>query len=162
MFCFKGTGKTSTIVAAVEHIVRTTDKHVLVCANSNSACDELAERILRILSQSQIFRLYAKSYKKASVKPTLENICNLQKGDFQFPPLEYLYKFRVLVCTLLTAGILVRANGADEKFNVKHFSHIIIDESACTHEPTSLIPIAGMLLIKYDIYIIKFDCNVAI
>lgn len=158
----KGTGKTRTICAAVEHIVRSTGKNVLVCTNSNSACDEVAERVLRVLGQSQIFRLYAKSYKKSSLKPELENICNLQNGQFQFPPLEYLYKFRVLVCTLLTAGLLVRANGADEKFNAKHFSHIIIDESACTHESTSLIPIAGTLSIKYYTYIIKFDCNLAI
>lgn len=142
---FKGTGKTRTLVSAIEHILRTTKNHILVCAFSNSACDEIAERLLEVLNDTEILRMYAKSYKKTALNAKLEKICNLQDGDFQIPPIEYIYTFRVVVCTLFTAGCLVRANGVKATFNAKHFSHIIIDESACTHEPVSLIPIAGKL-----------------
>lgn len=145
-FALKGTGKTRTLVAAIEHMVKTTNNHILVCANANSACDEITQRLLAVLSKKEIFRMYAKSYKPTMLNPEFMEICNLKGGEFQFPPLKLLYKFRVLVCTLLTAGYLVRANGADKHFDPKHFSHIIIDESACTHEPVSLIPIAGMFL----------------
>lgn len=142
-FNIKGTGKTKTLVSAIEHIVRTTKGHILVCAFSNSACDEIAERLLGVLSESEVLRMYAKSYKKSSLNARCEKISNLQNGEFTFPPLDYIYKFRVVVCTLLSAGCLVRANGVEANFSAKHFSHIIIDECACTHEPVSLIPIAG-------------------
>lgn len=152
-----GTGKTRTLVAAIEHIVKTTQNHILVCASANSACDEITQRLLGVLKCTDIFRMYAKSYKKTSLKPEFESVCNLKEGEFQFPPLEHLYKFRVLICTLVTAGSIVRANGADGKFDSKHFSHIFIDESACTHESMALIPIAGNLSLWSNIYFQRFD-----
>lgn len=139
----QGTGKTKTLVSAIEHIIKSTHNNfVLVCAHSNAACDEITERLLDVLSESELHRLYAKSFKRTAVNPRFKNICNLQGEAFHFPPLLQLYKYRVLVCTLLTAGCLVRAN-TDANFDAKHFSHVIIDESACTHETVSLIPIAG-------------------
>lgn len=142
-------------MSAIEHIVKTSTNYVLVCANANSACDEITDRLLEVLNETELFRMYAKSYRKTQLNPKFERICNLQEGSFEFPPLQYLYKFRVVICTLLTAGCLVRARGADPDFDVKHFSHIIIDESACTHEPVSLIPIAG----EFAIYILYFTCQ---
>lgn len=141
-FSLKGTGKTRTLVAAIEEIVRSTRKCVLVCANSNAACDEVTERLLAVLKKREIFRMYAKSYDKRKISEEIEPICNFTGGEFRFPTLEYLYKFRVLVCTLVTSGCLVRArdNGS---FNSSHFSHIFIDECASTHETVSIIPIAG-------------------
>lgn len=47
-FEITGTGKTKTLVAAIEQIVRTTDQNVLVCASSNAACDEIAVRLLKV------------------------------------------------------------------------------------------------------------------
>lgn len=143
IFFPKGTGKTKTLVSAIEHIVRTTKGCILVCAFSNSACDEIAGRVLGVLGESEVLRMYAKSFKKTSLNAKFEKICNLQNGEFTFPPLDYIYKFRVVICTLLSAGFLVRANGSEANFNANHFSHIIIDECACTHEPVSLTPIAG-------------------
>lgn len=150
---FKGTGKTSTIVEAIEHIIRTTNQHILVCANSNTACDEVAERIVKVLGQSSVFRLYAKSFNKTLLKPQLQQISNLQNGEFQFPPLEHLHKFRVLVCTLLTAGLLVRANGID----AKHFSHIIIKGHIT---PSYYFPITFRLVSYYMAITLLLDPNV--
>lgn len=64
------------------------------------------------------------------------------KGQFKYPCLRYLYQYRVIVSTLQTAGHLMRARG-DPDFDPRHFSYVIIDECASTHETAALIPIAG-------------------
>lgn len=51
---FKGTGKTRTLIAAIQEIIRSSDKYVLVCAASNSACDELCERLLNVLTVNEV------------------------------------------------------------------------------------------------------------
>lgn len=132
------------MVAAIEEIVRTTNKSVLVCANSNSACDEITERLLSVLNFGEMFRIYAKSYDKRKINERIKPICNLLKDELRFPSLEFLYKFRVLICTLSTSGCLTRAC-VDDSFDSGHFSHIIIDECASTHETVTLIPIAGKI-----------------
>lgn len=143
----EGTGKTRTLVASIEEIVRSkNDKYILVCANSNTACDEIAERLLNVLKQNEVFRMYSKTHSIAKVSKRIAPICNYKDGRFQFPSLEYLYKYRVLVSTLSTAGALARARGADSKFKSDHFSHVMIDECASTHTTMSLIAIAGMLI----------------
>lgn len=150
-----GTGKTRTLVAAIEEIVRSTSGSVLVCANSNAACDEITQRLLSVLKSHEIFRIYAKSY---NVEKSIKNCSNWFEGQFRFPCLKYLYSFRVVICTLLTAGNLVRARN-DPNFVPGHFSTLIIDECASTNESTTLVPIAGMywvfiLVIFYLIYLV--------
>lgn len=141
-FHSKGTGKTRTLVAAIEEIIRSSDGSVLVCANSNSACDEIAERLLNVLNFGEMFRMYAKTYNVGKISKTIKPICNWSKHEFQFPSLKFLYEFRVLICTLSTAGCITRAYESSD-FNRRHFSHIMIDECASTHETVTMIPIAG-------------------
>lgn len=141
-----GTGKTRTLVASIAEIVRGTTHFVLVLAHSNAASDELTIRLLEILRDGEIFRLYAKSFKKETLNAKIKPISNLENGEFQFPALKYLYKFRVVVSTLFTSGCLVRARGEDPDFDSSHFSRIFIDEAGCIHEPASMIPIAGLYL----------------
>lgn len=141
------------MVCAIEEIVRSTDSDtVLVCANSNAACDEITERLLNVLSYGEMFRLYAKSYNVRKVSDQIKPICNLDDGKFRIPALQFLCKFRVLVCTLPAAGCLTRAELSyprrqrryfPTQNNPIQFSHIIIDESASTHETETMIPIAG-------------------
>lgn len=140
IFFIPGTGKTRTLIASIEQIIRSTDCCILVCANSNAACDEITQRLLKVLRTKEIFRMYAKSYNKANA---IKTCSNLFEGEFRYPSLKFLYKFRVVICTLLTSGNLVRARDNPE-FNPRHFSHIFIDECASTNEITTLIPIAGM------------------
>lgn len=140
LFEFIGTGKTGTLVAAIEEIVRSTQNYVLVCANSNAACDEITERLLKVLNTHELFRMYAKSYDYRKVSEHFKPVSNLKKREFYFPSLKFLYKIRVLICTLTTAGCVLRAN-EDSYFSASHFSHIIIDEAASTHETVGLIPI---------------------
>lgn len=140
----KGTGKTKTVVAAIEKIVRTTKKYILVCAQSNAACDEIAQRLCKILTREQMLRMYSKSFDLDKLSATLRPYCNLVATDhgdeFQYPCFEDLYRYRVLLCTLSTAGYLVR----DGSFKPNHFGFIFIDECASAHETMSLIPIAGI------------------
>lgn len=143
-----GTGKTCTLAAVIEEIIRDPQKlsHVLVCTNSNAACDEIAERLLAILHKKEILRLYAVSYDRKKIDMRFEEISNWDKamGTFAIPALKHLYSFRVVVCTLATAGIFARAY-ENPGYAAGHFSHIILDESACTHETMTLVAIAGKL-----------------
>lgn len=137
-----GTGKTRTLVAAIEEITRSSNNRILVCANSNAACDEITCRLLKVFKKGELFRMYAKSYNERNVNNKILTCSNFRKGRFSIPCLKYLYSFRVVICTLLTAGCLSRAC-EDPDFNTSHFSHIFIDECASANETTTLIPIAG-------------------
>lgn len=131
-------------MAVIDEIIRSSDKtFVLVCANSNTACDEITIRLLDVMNFIDLFRMYAKSYDPKKISDKIMPICNFIDEQFKFPSLKYLFGFRVLVCTSLTAGCLTRAR-KDPCFDSKHFTHIIIDECASTQETVSLVPIAGM------------------
>lgn len=141
-----GTGKTRTIVAAIEQIVRTTERAILVCAQSNMACDELTDRLLNVLNgEHMVYRMYAKSFDKDAISPKFRNCSNFKGDGLKFPCLQFLYQFRVVVCTIATAGCLTRARRLDKNFSSTHFSHVFIDEAACCHETVTMIPIAGEL-----------------
>lgn len=131
-------------MAAIAEIVQKTNDFILVTAHSNAACDELATRLLDVLHNGQLYRLYAKSVSIDQVRPELKPVCNLWNNKFEFPALEYLYQYRVIVSTLSTTGTLVRSRGEDPDFDSSHFSRLFIDEAACVHEPASMIPIAGL------------------
>lgn len=142
----EGTGKTSTIAATIEEIVRDVRKHscVLVCANSNAACDEVAFRLLPVFNSIELLRLYTSSFNPRKIHPRLKQYSNCDPDIKKciIRELSYLYSFRVVICTLAVAGNLVRAND-NPVFKPNHFSHIIIDECASTHETMAIIPIAG-------------------
>lgn len=134
-----------------------TKNSILVCAQTNSACDEIAERLLAVLTDSSIlFRKYARSHSQEKLNPKILKVCNFKNGKFGFPSLDHLYDYRIVICTLQTSGSLVRAREKDTNFNSSHFSHIIIDEAACVPEPVSLIPIAGIYFFIFKLGIIYF------
>lgn len=154
----QGTGKTRTLASAVEEIIQSSKNCVLICANSNTACDEIGGRLLKIFGKGVILRMYAKSYDERSVSSELKECSNFQNGQFRFPCLKYIYRFRIVICTLLTAGCLSRAL-EDPEYDSGHFSHIIIDECASSNETATLIPIAGIfisLLSTFQILIKSF------
>lgn len=140
---FKGTGKTRTLVAAIEQIVRTTKKNILVCAMSNAACDEITERLSNVLNETEMYRFFAKSYKFERINPRIAKVSNYSSRGIFYPSLKYLYKFRVIVCTLCSAGCFTRARLDKKVWKPDHFGYCIIDECASSHETMSLIPIAG-------------------
>lgn len=149
------------MVAAIEEIVRSSDNCVLVCANSNAACDEITERLLNVLHYGEMLRMYAKSFDTRKISENIKPISNGRGESILFPSLESLYKFRVVICTLTTACVFTRAREFSASrqikrvrryhehnldyngYNPSHFSHIIIDEAASTNETSALVPIAG-------------------
>lgn len=86
--------------------------------------------------------MFSTSYDHDKISPTLKPFSNLYDGELKYPSLDYLYEFRVLICTLSTAGCLVRTR-SNWKFNSDHFGYVFIDECASAHETMALIPIAG-------------------
>lgn len=149
-FQFSGTGKTHVLVAAIEEIVRDKRKenYVLVCSNSNAACDELFGRLLEIFDYHEVYRLYTVSHDSKNVDTEYLKLSNWDEHAkaFTMPELWHLYSVRVVVCTLAVASNLTRAN-ISPAFKPDHFSHIIIDESCCNHETMTMIPIAGKTLV---------------
>ena len=135
-------------MAAIEQIVRTTNQNVLVCAMSNAACDEVAERLLHVLDEKQMYRFYAKSFKNEKMNGNLARSSNYSREGIFYPSLKFLYQFRVFICTLASAGCLTRAR-IDENWRANHFGYVIIDEAASAHECMCLIPIAGQSLVKF-------------
>lgn len=116
---------------------------MLVCAQSNTACDEIAERLTTVLGEEELFRLYAKTFDVCKLNPLLAPYSNWTGTEFHYPSLQFLLKFRVLVCTLCTAGTLTRAG-----ISAKHFSYVFIDESVSAFETMTIIPIAGTVNIR--------------
>ena len=137
-------------------MIRTTQNNILVCAPSNCACDEITTRLLDYLNEQKIFRMYAKSFKATKVSAKVKPICNLKNGKFEFPCLKYIYRFRVVITTIQTAGCITRARDLDPEYSSSHFSHIIMDEAAFVHETMSWIPIAGTFFTLNHFLLLSF------
>lgn len=140
---FLGTGKTRTMAAAIYEIVRNTQKYALVCAQSNAACDEITLRLKEMLNDGEMIRVYAKTFNEKLLDERIAPISNFRENSFTLPSLRYLYQFRVIVCTLITAGCFARARGEAE-FDSTHFDYVFIDEAASMQETMTFIPIAGV------------------
>lgn len=151
-FCFsffKGTGKTKTFVAAIQEIIHSnSDKCVLVCAQSNSACDEIAHRLLSVLNMdlpNLILRLYAKSVSIETISEKLKPTCNILNGRLEMPSIENIYRYRIVICTLSMAGQFTlgrKQYNTFHTFKPDHFTHIFIDEAACCQQSLALCAIS--------------------
>uniref|UniRef100_A0A671LT19 RNA helicase n=1 Tax=Sinocyclocheilus anshuiensis TaxID=1608454 RepID=A0A671LT19_9TELE len=133
-----GTGKTVTIVEAIKqvkltHLHNIPDAYILACAPSNSAADQLCEKLITSehVDARKIYRVYASS----------RNPKDILKGNtIIFPCKEDLMSYKILVSTLVTAGRLVSGG-----FPIGHFSHIFVDEAGHAVEPEAIISVAGLL-----------------
>jgi helicase MOV-10 len=138
-----GTGKTSTVVEAICQLYTVEESlKILVTAQSNAACDVIADRLLKFLPSTDIYRLFAPSWEKKQDKVAKEllQISNLASGRHAYPGWSTFFEYRVVVCTLTTAGRLVQAH-----IRANHFTHVFIDECASATEPSALIPIVGLV-----------------
>jgi helicase MOV-10 len=135
-----GTGKTTTLVeAAVQIITRKTGSKILICAQSNSACDTIGVRLLKYLSKTKIFRLYSRTVlTMPNVDETLKSTSNFRGGSDVLPSYEELKYFDIIITTLVSSKKLHRGE-LSENF----FDYIFVDESASTTEAECLIPITG-------------------
>lgn len=96
-----------------------------------------------------MFRMYSMSYDISKISSEIKPYCNLFGDELKYPSLDYLYKFRVIICTLSTSGCLVKARH-NACFTSDHFGYIFIDECASAQETMALIPIAGKCFCKWD------------
>lgn len=142
-----GTGKTKTLVEAIGQIIKRNDtgEHILVCATSNSACDEIADRLLKNNPNDQVFRMFSISQtdRMGKIPTDVLAASNLCKGEHYYPTLMKLYQHKVVICTLTTAGRLSQAH-----INPRHFTHVFVDESGSATETQTLIAIAGICTSK--------------
>ncbi|XP_055916357.1 putative helicase mov-10-B.1 [Eupeodes corollae] len=140
-----GTGKTSTIVETVLQLWhRRPETRVLITAGSNSACDEVALRLLKTINEIQpekpnILRIYAKSNEKRldCIEDALIEASNFYSAHF-YPSVEAIQEYRIIVCTISIVGKLVSA-----QFGSDFFTHIFIDECGALTEPEALVAWMG-------------------
>lgn len=159
-----GTGKTVVSTTIVYHIYKQTNESVLVCAPSNVAADQLADRLSR--TGMNIIRLVAKSRESilsdTSVKgitlgdvmmaseDTPEELKKLQrlKNDVgELSERDRTRYFKLLRKTELSilqkADVVVCTCSAagDPRLKKLRFRTVLIDESTQATEPECLIPI---------------------
>lgn len=132
-----GTGKTSTLVEAVAQIVKLLPTaKVMVTVNSNSACDEIGERLLKYAGANKVFRFYSPSFSKKMerVHPKLKPCSNLKYNYHIQPSVQEMLSYNVIITTLVNSGRLLQLGPS-------HFDFIVIDECASSSEPYVDIPI---------------------
>ena len=124
-----GTGKTVTIVEAIRQLIQTTpDTRVLACAPSNSAADLIAER-LSGLGKNQILRLNAHSRGVETVPSAILALSRTEKDSdgfarFTIPSAEELKKFRVIVCTCLSASLPMGSVYLEDTFPISSLTRL--------------------------------------
>lgn len=123
-------------------------KYVLVCAMSNSACDEIAERLAKILEQHEVYRVFARGFKHGNVSEAVRKISNWRPNQIRTPSLKRLYEYRVLCTTLCSAGCLSRSHIDRKVWRADHFGYVFIDECASSSETMTWIPIAGKISVN--------------
>uniref|UniRef100_A0A7E4VNX2 DNA helicase n=1 Tax=Panagrellus redivivus TaxID=6233 RepID=A0A7E4VNX2_PANRE len=156
-----GTGKTVTSATLVYHLVRQTNGQVLVCAPSNIAVDQLAEKIHR--TGLKVVRLCAKGREAVDSSVAFLSLHNqlralqganelqkfielkevfgeLSKADEnRFMKLkeakerELLEKADVICCTCITA--------TDRRLSSLEFRCVLIDESTQSTEPEVMVSV---------------------
>lgn len=127
--------------AAAQILANKPNSKIIITAQSNSACDEIATRLLKFIPRTKIFRYFTPAVRRdmREFNENLKSISNLRNNRHEFPTYEELHHFSVVIVTLVTAK---RIQQADLKSH--HFEYIFIDESGCAVEPECLIPIAGI------------------
>lgn len=131
-----GTGKTSTLVEAVAQIVKLQPmSKVLVTVNSNSACDEIAERLMKFVGLNKMYRFYSPSMAKKMdrVNQKVKACSNLRYGYHIQRTVQEIMTYNVIIATLVNSGRL-------RPIGQNHYDYIFIDECASSAEPFTNIP----------------------
>uniref|UniRef100_A0AAR2JEJ9 RNA helicase n=1 Tax=Pygocentrus nattereri TaxID=42514 RepID=A0AAR2JEJ9_PYGNA len=145
-----GTGKTVTMVEAIKQVEKCIlDAHILACAPSNSAADQLCEKLLQHVDSHKVYRMYALSRSPDQVPLSLRACCNLKGEVYEFPSKEELMQYKILVTTVFTAGRLVTGG-----LPVGHFTHIFVDEAGHAVESEVIVGLlhaeTGQLVLAGD------------
>lgn len=133
--------------------------HILITAQSNSACDEIGLRLLKYVSQTKIYRFYSPSLlnpENGETMSELRDTSNLRnKKSNQYPTKEEFAHFQVIILTLMSASRIIQMGVGN-----RHFDYLFIDECAAATEPESHVPILGefesKLINQTAIFLTKF------
>ncbi|XP_068619014.1 putative helicase mov-10-B.1 isoform X2 [Battus philenor] len=128
-----GTGKTATIVEAIQQLViRDSRNNILVCAHSNAAVDNVATFLLKFMPEDPIQKLPFNNFLRIYSKNCTKIPENL-KPFSKIGPVDYnvIMKHRIILCTLCHAA----------SYDLSFITHIVIDEASQTSEPSCLLPI---------------------
>lgn len=134
-----GTGKTTTIVEAICQVLRNNRQATVLCvANSNSAVDELGQKLLATgeMKANQFYRYYAPALTEfpCNVDPNIKSFSNLKRDISIIPKLQELMSYQVILATAVSSG---RFRQLPASF---HFYYISIDEWSNMTGATICIP----------------------
>lgn len=128
-----GTGKTITVVEAILQILtKMSGSRILACTPSNSAADLLAERLHKsgVLKVSDMVRLNAFQRNDDNIPENIRQYCTVGEN------LDIIVRYRILVCTCVTSGLLYSLG-----LKTGHFTHVFVDEAGQATELECLIPV---------------------
>ncbi|XP_073813654.1 uncharacterized protein isoform X2 [Musca autumnalis] len=144
-----GTGKTTTLVEAVLQVLnRNSNTKILITASSNSACDELALRLCKVLPDIDLPRTIVRIYSKSSevrmetIDDLLLDHSNMYSTQF-YPAIDILHQYRIVICTMSIVAKL--ATGGFGRLGGTKFSHMFIDEVAASTECEALSAMSVIL-----------------
>ncbi|WOG83544.1 hypothetical protein DCAR_0102720 [Daucus carota subsp. sativus] len=114
---------------------------ILICTNSNSACDALMSSLQKEIPVSDIFRSNAAFRELDEVPDDILPHCPYEEKDelFSCPQLAELEKFRLILSTFLSTSRL-----HNEGLKPGHFSHIFLVDASSAIEPETLVPLANL------------------
>lgn len=138
-----GTGKTTVVVESVCQIIKhNPDARILITAQSNFACDEIAGRLLKYVVRQKIYRYYSRSFesKQDQIPDKLLEISNLKEPRRDFLSQEEFYHFNIFITTCVSSQRFAQSQKKDP------FDYVFIDEAASVMEPEALIPITGFAM----------------
>jgi len=98
----------------------------LITAQSNSACDEIGVRLLKMVSRNKVYRFYSPSLlnpENGDTSSVLRETSNLRGKKNQYPTREEFSFFPVVIVTLMSTSRIVQM-----QIGNKHFDYIFIGE----------------------------------
>lgn len=131
---------------------------ILITAGSNSACDEVAMRLCKVLTSFDdtraIVRIFAKSNEKRldNMDEMLIEASNMYGAHF-YPDVNVLHQYRIVVCTLSVVGKLSTGKFGRDELGRGIYTHIFVDEVAASTEAETLVGIASTISPKAHVII---------
>uniref|UniRef100_A0AC34F7V7 RNA helicase n=1 Tax=Panagrolaimus sp. ES5 TaxID=591445 RepID=A0AC34F7V7_9BILA len=138
-----GTGKTYTLITAIEAIKKAFDKRnkklcVLVCTHSNMAADNFAIALIKagIFENHQMFRSISSRLSNTPRHPSIYPITKRDKGKYYIPKNRtWRDKLYVVICIIGHHRCLLKLFGID------YFTHIYIDEAGQARDAEVIMPL---------------------
>ncbi|KAJ3035188.1 hypothetical protein HDV00_004257 [Rhizophlyctis rosea] len=142
-----GTGKTKTLVECIIQVHKRAVRDgrrvaILAFAPSNSAADQIVERLKDVFPPSEMLRMNAYKRAKEDVSKLVMPYTTYEDRDgvFALPKREVVMKYKVVVCTAVTAGLLYSMG-----VPAGHFTNFFVDEAGQATEPEFWIGLAGLI-----------------